>query len=471
MTLRRLDMADSIRPVSLASTTIGISAGERPMGSKHEGVQDAKSQESDKVIITGTISSKPSMPMPSNSENAGPPAREPDSQATQEQAQDDLERLGHTSQLVSIFLDETPSAGVSPELLSSLPEMSIMADEKGDPLRVAKQGLNAPVFCKNAEEGTGVFKPFAVDSNPRSAELKRKETVYEITSADIMKHFGIPTITYYEARGKIKGEERLGVYSDYVKNRSLAQDPTLLKEIKNPDETVRGIIFDAWLGNFDRIINNSNIWVKEDNNVIFGDYGCAFRKGVTAFGLPKANLSVMSLYATEANVGKALIEIRSLTDDDIAALVDQGLMHTTLGDESLRDHMVGVLIHNRNELRASNPFEVFYSQNQAEIKLDRRASKEVAMTFIDKYGGDKPRPRAIVKKLYENTYFKDPESQAKVKSLSHEMERLIAGHLRGENPTFHLTPESPDIFNAFINIIFCNLSPQKCMELNMGLYS
>jgi len=463
-------MADALRPVSFP-TGKGISAGEKPVLIHTGALQDTTPLQGDEVNIMGPLSHKSSLPVPSLPERSGQPFGEQASMPPSANAPGELERLGHSSQLLSIFLDETPSAGVSAVLMSSLPEMAIMTDEKGDPLRVAKQGLNAPVFCKNADGGTGVFKPFAVDSNPRSAELKRKETVYEIASADIMKHFNIPTITYYEARGTIRGEERLGVYSDYVKNRSLAQDPTLLKEIRNPDETVRGIVFDAWLGNFDRIINNSNIWVKDDGNVIFGDYGCAFRKGVAAFGLPKANLSVMSLYATEANVGRALDEIRSLGDEEIAALVDHGLTHTTLGDESLRDHMVGVLIHNRNELRASNPFEVFYSNRSAEIQLDQRASKEVARTFIDKYGGDKPRARAIVKKLYENTYFKDPESQARVKSLSREMERLIEGHLRGENPSFHIAPESPDIFNAFINIIFCNLSPQKCMELNMGLYS
>jgi hypothetical protein len=472
-------MADSINPVSFKSP---LTPADNIKDKKTDESKAANPPEGDSVTLQGAgaskrhISSKSSRtaetrrekPVEKESEELRTGAAQSSGASAEPEVK--LESLAHTSKLLSIFLDECPAIGTESFSTANLPRVSVLVNENGEPLQVAKQGLNAPVFCLKADGEKGVFKPFVVDENPKTADLKRKETVYEIVSSHIMNEMGIPTITYYEAKGDVKGKELFGVVSDYVKNSSLAQNPTLLTEIKNPDETLRGLVFDAWIGNFDRILNNSNIWVKDGGEVIFGDYGCAFRKGVTAFGIPKANISVMNVHAKKEPIEKALGEIRSMSDEDIAALVDKGLTNTSMGDERIRNHMVGVLIRNRNELRETNPFEGFYTQNPVEIKLSEKASKDVAKIFIEKYGGKDPDPDQILDRLYENTYFKSPEAREKVKPLSDAIKHVMESYLKGESATLHVKPDCIDIFNAFINLTYCNFTPQKCLELNLGLY-
>ncbi len=177
----------------------------------------------------------------------------------------------------------------------------IQSNKKGYAQRVSFHGINNPVLGKNHKGETIVFKPVNQEGETR------KEIVYEICASHIMKYFDIPTIIYREGNTDNSGQKQRGVMCDFIQAKNLEEAPFLIYGIKNADAAVRGMIFDGWIGNFDRILTNSNLWVNNEGKVIFGDYGCSFRRGLKAFGLPKANIFFMYLYGKKEIIEGAII--------------------------------------------------------------------------------------------------------------------------------------------------------------------
>ncbi len=320
---------------------------------------------------------------------------------------------------------------------------------EGKSEKVFDSGVNEPLLCKTEDGKTMVFKPFSMCSVSNPEKMKKEDMIFEICASHIMKEVRVPTLIYREGICVINGKKRRGTVSHLKKIRNLAQDKNILRKMKNHDEAVRGMIFDAWIGNFDRIFTNSNIWVSEEGKFIFGDYGCAFRKGLTVFGLPKANLVFMNLYGKKEVIEGAIKEIVHFEDDYITGLVDKSLKHTTLATEEIREHITSVLISNRDELKKDNPFKHFYEGKDPEIKLNEEEASEIAMSLIEKYTSKKNNPSFIVKKIIKNNFFSKERKMKVVKDiLEVSLHHILDSCLKGKASGTFIPLENPAIFKA-----------------------
>lgn len=309
-----------------------------------------------------------------------------------------------------------------PEILQ---RVQLQLNKNGGTQRVAFQGINNPVFCKNHKGETLVFKPVNQEFE------RRKEIIYEICASHIMKHFNIPTITYTEGDINNDGQKQRGVVCDFIQAKNLEEDPSVIYGIKNADEAVRGMIFDGWIGNFDRILTNSNLWVDNEGKVIFGDYGCSFRSGLKAFGLPKVNILFMYLYGKKEIIENAINEIISLSDEDIVKLIEDSLKFTSC-EPDIREHMTGVLKGNRDELKAENPFTNFYEEKDLTIELTEKDAGDIARILIDRYGyNEEKTPSDIV--LNKLWFYKDVSFKPVIHTLSENLNNILHNYIKGEN--------------------------------------
>ena len=311
------------------------------------------------------------------------------------------------------------------ENIEVLHRVKLQFNKNGESQRVAFQGINTPVFCKNHLGETLVFKPVNQEIE------KRKEIIYEICASQIMKHFSIPTITYREGVIDDSGQEQRGIICDFIQAKNLEEDPSVIYGIKNADEAVRGMIFDGWLGNFDRILTNSNLWVDNDGKVIFGDYGCSFRSGLKAFGLPKVNILFMYLYGKKKIIEKTIDEIVSLSDEYIVNIIDDSLKFTAC-EPKIREHMIDVLTDNRDELKVNNPFRTFYEEKELIIELTENDAEDIARVLIDRYGYKEEKTPAdmALNKLW---FYKDISFKPVIHILSHKLNDIIDNYLNGIN--------------------------------------
>jgi len=298
----------------------------------------------------------------------------------------------------------------------------------------SSQGIKETLLCKTFGQKSIVFKPFAVNNYSDLIFPIKDEMIYEVCASHIMKEFGIPTITYKIASGEISGERKMGVVSEYINCKNLEQDPSLIQNIKNPDEGIKGMMYDAWLGNFDRIITNSNLWVQNDGIIIFGDYECSFRKGITVYGLPKANLAFMYLYAKKNIVEDTIENIISLSDENIKNLIEDVFNFNQLKKETLQKHMINVLISNRNELKKCNPFQPFYQKKPVTIKLSREETSYIAASLLSKYEYKRYSLSFTINKILEDSpfYLKEISNNSIMKLICNSLVSIIENYIKGK---------------------------------------
>ncbi len=352
----------------------------------------------------------------------------------------------------------------NPEMFQRL---HLHLNKNGETQRVAFQGINTPVFCKNHAGETLVFKPLNQESG------KRKDIIYEICASHIMKYFNIPTITYREVDIDDSGHKQRGVICDFIQAKNLEEDPSLIYGIKNVNEAVRGMIFDGWLGNFDRILTNSNLWINNEGKVVFGDYGCSFRRGLKAFGLPKANILFMYLYGKKEIIEDTINEITSLSDEDIISIIDESLKFTTFEPE-IREHMIDVLKYNRDELKTENPFSNFYEEKDLIIELTEKDTEDIAMALLDRYGYKKEKTPAdmALSKLW---FYKDISLKPVIHILSQNLNNIVNNYINSENKKIEITIKKAHILyilrNTSVMIALKELLRKDITDVTARLFS
>jgi hypothetical protein len=242
----------------------------------------------------------------------------------------------------------------------------------GKPVRAGTHGNNGPILgfaFLNGRRRKVVFKQ-EINRNADGQTLLYNH-IKAIVASRIMSQFGVPTVLYYPARLEMPdGTTKDGIVSEYVECKNLYEQPYLLEKISNPDEAVRGSIVGAWLGDSDRILNEGNLWVKPDGKVIFGDFGYAFKRRVTALGLPKTNLKIMRRFATKENVEKVVQEIVCLSDQEIERMVQETGKGILGWNQNLAREISGILIQNRDEIQKKNPFAVFYQDPEKQVHIE-----------------------------------------------------------------------------------------------------
>lgn len=226
-------------------------------------------------------------------------------------------------------------------------------------------GINKPILGTDEKGNKVVFKHNSLGIFARiypKAEM-RKRDIKEIVASRIMQdEFGLPTVTYRE--GYVvddKGQKQRGIVCDFVEGlRTLETAKT--DEIKNPDQAVEQSIVKGWMGDWDIIKNDSNVWLLPDNTAVGADFGFSIDDGITDFGVPNASEKVMKALSKPENVDPIVNKIKNLSDDEIGEMVQRAGSNNVDGwKPELKKEFSDILIRNRDKLKKKNPFDNYYS--------------------------------------------------------------------------------------------------------------
>lgn len=195
---------------------------------------------------------------------------------------------------------------------------------------------------------------------PEKQDASRKRDVKEIVASHILTdYFGLPGVPYREGAPDDGGNVRN--ISEFLPGITpLIQSS--ISSVKNPDQAVAETIVRGWMGDWDNVFNSSNFWVKPDGTAVSGDFGNSILHGITSFGMPRANMKIMSAFAKPSNVYPITDKIKNLSDDEIRGMVsDIGKKWVHDWDFKIEGEISNTLIENRDQLRKNNPFDHYFS--------------------------------------------------------------------------------------------------------------
>jgi hypothetical protein len=229
-------------------------------------------------------------------------------------------------------------------------------------------GINSPRIGFDSDGDKVVFKQNNLGGSKwLSPEDVREFTVNEIVSSHIMAdEFGLPAVTYRQAEAKLGDRTLQGLACDFVDGIRqpggfMSGDADALTGIENPQQAVDQTVVACWLGDWDRVKNNSNMFITPEGQLRAADFGYSMTKGLTVFGIPKANELVMKNLATPENVKPIVDKISRLSNHDVEAMVERvgsaSIEDWSSGD---KDRIAGILKANRDELKENPPFHKYF---------------------------------------------------------------------------------------------------------------
>ncbi|MCD4785342.1 MAG: hypothetical protein K8T10_16105 [Candidatus Eremiobacteraeota bacterium] len=254
-----------------------------------------------------------------------------------------------------VFKNETPQVRIS----------RVTPTKKSAASENQWSGINKPIIGTDENGTKVVFKHNSLGIFARiypKSEM-RKRDVKEVVASHIMKdEFDLPTVTYSE--GYVvddKGQKQRGIVCDFIEGiRTL--ETAKPDEIKNPDQAVEQSIVKGWMGDWDIIKNDSNVWLLPDNTAVGADFGFAIDDGITDFGVPNANEKVMKALSKSDNVDPIVNKIKDLSDDEIKGMVHRaGSKNVDGWKPELEKEFTDILIRNRDKLKKKNPFDNYYT--------------------------------------------------------------------------------------------------------------
>ena len=228
-------------------------------------------------------------------------------------------------------------------------------------------GINHPLRgCTDTGEKV-VFKHNALSSlGSLSARVDERQArlsdEHEIMGTHLMTElFGLPCAVAREAEAVASdGTLCRGIVTPFIDGLKTL-DKVSTSAVTNPDEAVGACVVKGWMGDWDSVVNDSNVWLRADGTAMACDYGFAFQEGISTRGLPKANLRIMRAFASAENVEPVVAGIRALTDDEIRGTVDRiGRENIDGWTASQGSLFADPLIHNRDRLRRDNVFADYY---------------------------------------------------------------------------------------------------------------
>ncbi len=271
--------------------------------------------------------------------------------------------LGNTKHKVS-GLYSPATVGVKEKKSGKTPDIRVYPTKKSAAKAGNWSGINKPVIGTDENGKKVVFKHnklgiFARVCPPGEMRLR---DVKEVVASHIMaEEFGLPSVVYYE--GHIvddKGQRHDGIVCDFIENLRTLED-TDVSAIKNPDQAVQQSIVKGWMGDWDIIKNDSNVWILPDGTAVATDFGFSIADGITDFGIPNANEKVMRAFAKPENVEPIVKKICSLSDEDIKNMVHKaGTKYIHDWNEKWEKEFTDILIRNRDRLKKKNPFANYY---------------------------------------------------------------------------------------------------------------
>lgn len=255
---------------------------------------------------------------------------------------------------------------------SGVPETRVVPSKKSAANANQWSGINKPIIGTDEKGNKVVLKHNTLGIFARvypKSEMRERD-VKEIVASHIMAdEFNLPTVTYRE--GYViddNGQRKDGIVCDFCEGLRTLEN-TSTKEIKNPDQAVEQSIVKGWMGDWDIIKNDSNVWILPDGKAVAADFGFALFDGITDFKVPNANEKVMTDLSKPANVDPIVNKIKNLSNEDI-----KGMVHR-VGTKNIRDwndkrekEMTDVLIRNRDRLKKDNPFDNYYNGHHPFLK-------------------------------------------------------------------------------------------------------
>lgn len=220
-------------------------------------------------------------------------------------------------------------------------------------------GINKPI---KVSDGDG--NVFVAKSNTLGAFIglhpdhdTRKENVREIVASHIMAdELGLTSLTFQEGT-LVAGDNRVPKVLSPLRSDFQTLEHADLKDIKDPAQAVALTITDGFLGNWDATFNDSNVWLRNDGQLMGSDYGYSLEPGIETNGIPHANLKIMKNFATKENVLAITDELKSWSDEKIHGMVErQGSKWISDWNPQMEAEFAGAIIANRDALREDNPY-------------------------------------------------------------------------------------------------------------------
>lgn len=350
--------------------------------------------------------------------------------------------------------------------------VTLKLDQTGKPKTVTGDdfGDSSPVFCTLADGTPGVLKL----ERPKSmCELKQLEAwwAHQVISSDIMSQLGCHSVHYREAHANYNGEVLRGTACELVEGmKELAGNEKVLEGLKNPDRAILGTVVCAWMGDFDRSIKNENIWLDKNDEVIYGDYGCAGLEQINAFGvMPKVNRKLFASAATPENVAAALDKVRSLSNRKIHELVRHGARLIPTVTKDVLQEMTATLIKNRDQLRQDKGWGLdLIGPDQT----NRYAMPEkIAGAFLDRirenYGDDPNRSNEEVARLaLENVPGYGSDKGKDISLVSLQLANALTRQRDSGQAKIELVP---DCFYAWMQLAKKIFTVDESLALGLGL--
>lgn len=226
-------------------------------------------------------------------------------------------------------------------------------------------GINKPIIGTDEKGNKVVFKhnTLGIFARVYPPSEMRERDVKEIVASRIMAdEFKLPTVTYRE--GEVtddKGQVHQGIVCNFVDGlRTLENTPP--EAINDPDTAVAQSVVKGWMGDWDLIKNDSNVWIDKDGTPLAADFGFSIFDGITDFKVPNANEKVMTAFSKSENVDPIVNKIKNLSDKEIQGMVHRaGTKHVRDWNPKWEKEFSDVLIRNRDRLKKDNPFDNYYN--------------------------------------------------------------------------------------------------------------
>lgn len=311
--------------------------------------------------------------------------------------------------------------------------VKLIRDGEGNARSVAQVGSNPVLLCHSHDGALSAFKSMEPVDVSWEQPL-REEAAREVVASRLMHALGVNTLVYRDAVADVGGQDHRGLASEFIVHQTLQSEPAAIERLRDPDAAVRAGVFDAWMGNFDRIANDGNLWMQPDGAIIYGDYGFAFRDGVTACGVPKVNQRLFMRWATSENVGPALEEVQSLSDQEIRGLVEAASAASSTVSSKQLDGITGVLTRNRDVLRTENPFAFYLTGTRSPkhgFPLGAQASAALAQHALLQFGGQDVSSHEVASRITEVVRGFSPRQGGDVEEVSETLADLVTCHQQG----------------------------------------
>ncbi len=320
---------------------------------------------------------------------------------------------------------------------------------------------NPILLARNADGEKMVLKV----EPARTTEESQRRTQWwaaQLVASQAFQQLGANAVPYHYARAGDK--EGLSCpfreFSLYSENRNV--------EIRNPDRMIRSMVVNAWLGDFDRIIKDDNIWLEPTGEVLLGDMGCAGLREVQAFGcLPKVHLNLFARYCTRENVEAALGDIRKLTDAEIRFMVADAVSGLPGADTRVVERLSRDLTHNRDMLRAGNPFECLLGDEPPVFRMPEKMAGKL-LDAVDKHYAEVPWEGVaeVAHQAIAGRRGYAPEKGRDLETVELQLANALERHRQGRECALDLEPECFFVWQSLAKSV---LTTEESLASGLGL--